>query len=140
MSRPIQKQRFVLGKLGLYFLVPSLICTSNLKSFENVFRFFSCLFYLNFVLFLYFPLTVAVVLPYSIIFQISKLCTVLLKAVRNSLGSEGWDVIVPGSTSGTLVQVCGDGKNEDIAEILNLLLCDTFLFLVNICLVLVTAG
>ncbi|ESQ32164.1 hypothetical protein EUTSA_v10003634mg [Eutrema salsugineum] len=41
----------------------------------------------------------------GIIFQISKLCTVLLKAVRNSLGSEGWDVIVPGSTSGTLVQV-----------------------------------
>ncbi|KAL0856219.1 hypothetical protein Bca101_061372 [Brassica carinata] len=36
---------------------------------------------------------------------ISKLCTVLLKAARNSLGSEGWDVIVPGSTSGTLVQV-----------------------------------
>jgi phosphoglucan,water dikinase len=41
----------------------------------------------------------------GIIFQISKLCTVLLKAVRNSLGSEGWDVVVPGSTSGTLVQV-----------------------------------
>ncbi|XP_048629319.1 phosphoglucan, water dikinase, chloroplastic-like [Brassica napus] len=41
----------------------------------------------------------------GIIFQISKLCTVLLKAVRNTLGSEGWDVIVPGSTSGTLVQV-----------------------------------
>ncbi|KAG2316612.1 hypothetical protein Bca52824_019734 [Brassica carinata] len=41
----------------------------------------------------------------GIIFQISKLCTVLLKAARNSLGSEGWDVIVPGSTSGTLVQV-----------------------------------
>ncbi|KAJ4887966.1 hypothetical protein Rs2_27714 [Raphanus sativus] len=41
----------------------------------------------------------------GIIFQVSKLCTVLLKAVRNTLGSEGWDVIVPGSTSGTLVQV-----------------------------------
>ncbi|KAH0899996.1 hypothetical protein HID58_049564 [Brassica napus] len=41
----------------------------------------------------------------GIIFQISKLCTVLLKAVRNTLGSEGWDVIVPGSISGTLVQV-----------------------------------
>ncbi|KAJ4872805.1 hypothetical protein Rs2_45532 [Raphanus sativus] len=41
----------------------------------------------------------------GIIFQVSKLCTVLLKAVRNALGSEGWDVIVPGSTSGTLVQV-----------------------------------
>uniref|UniRef100_A0A1J3K4Y7 Phosphoglucan, water dikinase, chloroplastic n=1 Tax=Noccaea caerulescens TaxID=107243 RepID=A0A1J3K4Y7_NOCCA len=41
----------------------------------------------------------------GIIFQISKLCTVLLKAVRNSLDSEGWDVIVPGSTAGTLVQV-----------------------------------
>ncbi|CAA7017203.1 unnamed protein product [Microthlaspi erraticum] len=41
----------------------------------------------------------------GIIFQISKLCTVLLKAVRNSLGSEGWDVIVPGSAAGTLVQV-----------------------------------
>ncbi|XP_010546804.1 PREDICTED: phosphoglucan, water dikinase, chloroplastic isoform X2 [Tarenaya hassleriana] len=41
----------------------------------------------------------------GVIFQVSKLCTLLLKAVRNSLGSEGWDVIVPGSTSGTLVQV-----------------------------------
>ncbi|KAF2596970.1 hypothetical protein F2Q68_00012229 [Brassica cretica] len=41
----------------------------------------------------------------GIIFQISKFCTVLLKAVRNTLGSEGWDVIVPGSTFGTLVQV-----------------------------------
>lgn len=54
------------------------------------------------------------VLLYSIIFQISKLCTVLLKAVRNSLGSEGWDVIVPGSTAGTLVQVRGE-VNEYIS-------------------------
>ncbi|XP_010551754.1 PREDICTED: phosphoglucan, water dikinase, chloroplastic-like [Tarenaya hassleriana] len=41
----------------------------------------------------------------GVIFQVSKLCTFLLKAVRNSLGSDGWDIIVSGATSGTLVQV-----------------------------------
>ncbi|XP_077226596.1 chloroplastidic phosphoglucan, water dikinase (ATGWD3) [Tasmannia lanceolata] len=41
----------------------------------------------------------------GVIFQVSKLCTVLLKAVRNVLGSEGWDVLVPGTAQGTLVQV-----------------------------------
>ncbi|KAL9144745.1 hypothetical protein ABFS82_14G316100 [Erythranthe guttata] len=41
----------------------------------------------------------------SVIFQVSKLCTVLLKAVRNVLGSQGWDILVPGDASGTLVQV-----------------------------------
>ncbi|MBA0588518.1 hypothetical protein Gorai_001615 [Gossypium raimondii] len=40
-----------------------------------------------------------------VIFQVSKLCTFLLKAVRTALGSQGWDVLVPGSVSGTLVQV-----------------------------------
>ncbi|XVE81191.1 hypothetical protein DITRI_Ditri15bG0043000 [Diplodiscus trichospermus] len=41
----------------------------------------------------------------GVIFQVSKLCTLLLKAVRTVLGSQGWDVLVPGVVSGTLVQV-----------------------------------
>ena len=40
-----------------------------------------------------------------VIFQVSKLCTLLLKAVRSTLGSHGWDILVPGAASGTLVQV-----------------------------------
>ncbi|XP_022722471.1 phosphoglucan, water dikinase, chloroplastic-like [Durio zibethinus] len=41
----------------------------------------------------------------GVIFQVSKLCTLLLKAVRTALHSQGWDVLVPGVVSGTLVQV-----------------------------------
>ncbi|KAG6582037.1 Phosphoglucan, water dikinase, chloroplastic, partial [Cucurbita argyrosperma subsp. sororia] len=41
----------------------------------------------------------------SVIFQVSKLCTILLKAIRTALGSQGWDVLVPGSVEGTFVQV-----------------------------------
>ncbi|XP_065861529.1 phosphoglucan, water dikinase, chloroplastic isoform X3 [Euphorbia lathyris] len=41
----------------------------------------------------------------GVIFQVSKLCTLLLKAVRSTLGSQGWDVLVPGAASGTLFQV-----------------------------------
>lgn len=41
----------------------------------------------------------------GIIFQVSKLCTLLLKAVRSTLGSQGWDVLVPGAAVGKLVQV-----------------------------------
>ncbi|XP_058093541.1 phosphoglucan, water dikinase, chloroplastic [Magnolia sinica] len=41
----------------------------------------------------------------GVIFQVSKLCSLLLKAVRSVLGSEGWDVLVPGTAVGTLVQV-----------------------------------
>ncbi|XP_038995104.1 phosphoglucan, water dikinase, chloroplastic-like isoform X2 [Hibiscus syriacus] len=41
----------------------------------------------------------------GVIFQVSKLCSLLLKAVRTALGFEGWDVLVPGVVSGTLVQV-----------------------------------
>ncbi|XP_074574253.1 phosphoglucan, water dikinase, chloroplastic [Curcuma longa] len=41
----------------------------------------------------------------GVIFQVSKLCTLLLKAVRNALGSSGWDVLVPGVAHGTLLQV-----------------------------------
>ncbi|KAF9669487.1 hypothetical protein SADUNF_Sadunf14G0112600 [Salix dunnii] len=40
----------------------------------------------------------------GVIFQVSKLCTLLLKAVRSALGSQGWDILVPGAASGTLVQ------------------------------------
>ncbi|XVF84501.1 hypothetical protein PTKIN_Ptkin17bG0041800 [Pterospermum kingtungense] len=41
----------------------------------------------------------------GVIFQVSKLCTFLLKAVRVALGSQGWDFLVPKVVSGTLVQV-----------------------------------
>ncbi|XP_078433717.1 chloroplastidic phosphoglucan, water dikinase (ATGWD3) [Wolffia australiana] len=41
----------------------------------------------------------------GVIFQVSKLCSLLLKAARTSLGSEGWDVLVPGVACGTLLQV-----------------------------------
>ncbi|CAM8918101.1 unnamed protein product [Rhodiola kirilowii] len=41
----------------------------------------------------------------GVVFQVSKICTLLLKAVRSTLGSQGWDVLVPGAASGTLVQV-----------------------------------
>lgn len=41
----------------------------------------------------------------GVIFQVSKLCTVLSKAVRNVLDSQGWDVLVPGDASGMLIQV-----------------------------------
>ncbi|GJN13331.1 hypothetical protein PR202_gb00023 [Eleusine coracana subsp. coracana] len=41
----------------------------------------------------------------SVIFQVSKLCTLLLKAARTVLGSSVWDVLVPGVAHGALVQV-----------------------------------
>ncbi|XP_068665304.1 phosphoglucan, water dikinase, chloroplastic isoform X2 [Aristolochia californica] len=41
----------------------------------------------------------------GVIFQVSKLCTLLLKSVRNILGSEGWDVLVPGAVEGTVLLV-----------------------------------
>ncbi|XP_073021561.1 phosphoglucan, water dikinase, chloroplastic-like [Primulina eburnea] len=41
----------------------------------------------------------------GVIFQVSKFCTLLLKAVRKVLGSEGWDILVPGYAFGTLVQL-----------------------------------
>lgn len=41
----------------------------------------------------------------GIIFQISKLCTSLLKALQTTLGSLGWDVLVPGVVNGTFLQV-----------------------------------
>ncbi|KAG8481242.1 hypothetical protein CXB51_026060 [Gossypium anomalum] len=43
--------------------------------------------------------------PDNVALYVSKLCSLLLKAVRTALGSEGWDVLVPGVVSGTLVQV-----------------------------------
>jgi phosphoglucan, water dikinase len=45
------------------------------------------------------------VLLVSVIFQVSKLCTMLLKAVRIVLGSSGWDVLVPGVAHGTIIEV-----------------------------------
>lgn len=41
----------------------------------------------------------------GVIFQVSKLSTLLSKAVRSILGSQGWDVLVPGNASGLLIQV-----------------------------------
>ncbi|XP_043707593.1 phosphoglucan, water dikinase, chloroplastic-like [Telopea speciosissima] len=41
----------------------------------------------------------------GVTFQVSKFCTLLLKAVRSTLGSQGWDVLVPGAAVGTVVQV-----------------------------------
>ncbi|CAM0912375.1 unnamed protein product [Alopecurus aequalis] len=41
----------------------------------------------------------------GVIFQVSKLCTVLLKAVREVIGLSGWDVLVPGVAHGALIQV-----------------------------------
>lgn len=41
----------------------------------------------------------------GVIFQVSKLCTVLLKAVRAVIGLSGWDVLVPGVAHGALIQV-----------------------------------
>ncbi|KAK1270965.1 hypothetical protein QJS04_geneDACA004426 [Acorus gramineus] len=37
--------------------------------------------------------------------QVSKLCSLLLKALRSVLGSSGWDVLVPGVAFGTIQQV-----------------------------------
>ncbi|KAK4341488.1 hypothetical protein RND71_039989 [Anisodus tanguticus] len=37
--------------------------------------------------------------------QVSKLATLLLKAVRRIIGSSGWDVLVPGDAFGELIQV-----------------------------------
>lgn len=41
----------------------------------------------------------------SVVFQVSKLCTLLLKAVRSLSGGQGWDTLVPGKAIGTLVEV-----------------------------------
>ncbi|KAK4772818.1 hypothetical protein SAY86_014593 [Trapa natans] len=41
----------------------------------------------------------------GVVFQVSKLCTLLLKAVRRTINSQGWDVLVSGVAGGTLVQV-----------------------------------
>ncbi|KAK6914379.1 Pyruvate phosphate dikinase, AMP/ATP-binding [Dillenia turbinata] len=41
----------------------------------------------------------------GVVFQVSKLSSLLLKAVRSTLGSQGWDVLVPGTALGRLVQV-----------------------------------
>ncbi|KAM7279208.1 hypothetical protein ACFE04_006342 [Oxalis oulophora] len=41
----------------------------------------------------------------GVVFQISKLSTILLKAVRSSINLEGWDVLVPGTAFGELIQV-----------------------------------
>lgn len=41
----------------------------------------------------------------SVVFQLSKLCSLLLKASRMVAGEEGWDPLVPGIAIGTLVEV-----------------------------------
>ncbi|GAQ78092.1 water dikinase [Klebsormidium nitens] len=41
----------------------------------------------------------------SVVFQLSKLCSLLLKALRDVIGGGGWDALVSGSAVGTLVSV-----------------------------------
>lgn len=41
----------------------------------------------------------------SVVFQIAKLCSLLLKAIRVTAGGDGYDVIMPGTATGTLVEV-----------------------------------
>ncbi|KAG0485880.1 hypothetical protein HPP92_009959 [Vanilla planifolia] len=41
----------------------------------------------------------------GVIFQVSKLCALLLKSIRIILESSAWDVLVPGVVSGTILQV-----------------------------------
>uniref|UniRef100_A0A2P2L2M0 Phosphoglucan water dikinaseic n=1 Tax=Rhizophora mucronata TaxID=61149 RepID=A0A2P2L2M0_RHIMU len=41
----------------------------------------------------------------GVVFQVSKLSTLLLKAARSTLGSQGWDVLVPGAAIGTFIPV-----------------------------------
>ncbi|XP_024534041.1 phosphoglucan, water dikinase, chloroplastic isoform X1 [Selaginella moellendorffii] len=41
----------------------------------------------------------------SVVFQLSKLCTLLLKAIRFVLHTEGWDVLMPGIACGKLFEV-----------------------------------
>ena len=41
----------------------------------------------------------------SVVFQIAKLCSLLLKAIRTTAGGDGFDVIMPGRVTGVLVEV-----------------------------------
>jgi phosphoglucan,water dikinase len=41
----------------------------------------------------------------SVVFQIAKLCSLLLKAIRTTAGGDGFDVIMPGRATGVLVEV-----------------------------------
>lgn len=41
----------------------------------------------------------------SVVFQLAKLCSLLLKAVRATAGGEGYDTLMPGKAVGTLVEV-----------------------------------
>lgn len=41
----------------------------------------------------------------GLIFQVSNLCTLLLKAVRKVVDARGWDILVPGAAVGKLIQV-----------------------------------
>lgn len=41
----------------------------------------------------------------SVVFQLSKLCSLLLKGLRDVIGGGGWDALVSGSAVGTLVSV-----------------------------------
>ncbi|XP_024402326.1 phosphoglucan, water dikinase, chloroplastic [Physcomitrium patens] len=41
----------------------------------------------------------------SVVFQVAKLCSFLLKAIRTTAGGDGFDVIMPGRARGTLLEV-----------------------------------
>jgi hypothetical protein len=80
MSGPTLKQRFVQGKRSFFKI--RLVKHQLIK----------CILCFS-------------VLLVSVIFQVSKLCTMLLKAVKTVLGSSGWDVLVPGVAHGTIIEV-----------------------------------
>ncbi|KAJ7532987.1 hypothetical protein O6H91_13G028200 [Diphasiastrum complanatum] len=41
----------------------------------------------------------------SVVFQLAKLCSLMLKSVRTSMGGAGWDALMPGKVVGKLVEV-----------------------------------
>lgn len=41
----------------------------------------------------------------SVVFQVAKLCSLLLKAIRATVGGDGFDTIMPGRSAGVLVEV-----------------------------------
>ncbi|KAG0626216.1 hypothetical protein M758_2G111500 [Ceratodon purpureus] len=41
----------------------------------------------------------------SVVFQVAKLCSLLLKAIRATVGGDGFDTIMPGRSAGLLVEV-----------------------------------
>ncbi|KAJ7532990.1 hypothetical protein O6H91_13G028200 [Diphasiastrum complanatum] len=61
----------------------------------------------------------------SVVFQLAKLCSLMLKSVRTSMGGAGWDALMPGKVVGKLVEekvvfvTCED--EEQVARVRTLL-------------------